>query len=1090
MIKVEINGVDFTSRVEIDLSFVEKLNRELDEGYISIPHSFRARPFSMFDVVDIFWDDTLIFSGRISLDRVTVASFNDRLFNHEISLVEHTKILEKYIIKGKTFTKPLEESQVPAYTILEVLQILRNTNPLELESLKTSYRPFNIPQETIDLTSGVIAPEFNFKDLTLRQALDQVASVLDSIVRLDRNSDLTFTQYDKLKDKINFVANNYLISQNINDYSTTVESEMLNSVMGANDVVNDDLEEVYPSKTGYTTLRSTGYLFGFEDDAHIPTSRPIYRVNNVVTPVEIIVNKQEPQQSQETVLDDILEIPIGDRVLPFETWNTLDIDEGVFGQDTLPVEFKPDNFFKNNTAYFRYGKKNIFVGEVFGVFGINNVLLPLVYASTFAHLRNIGVLPQGMNTSPYIDENGVEWELFRALPPSSISSIENRGKFLARVFYTPIPRALRFQIERDTINEINFYSETVVNQQTRLIDIEKYGNNLKGRVNQMGNSVKQLSHRIDSPLESFNIGDFILDDGLYVITQKEVIVHRQHTIVNYELTRNFNNFSQFMGVNKQIRQSEVGESDRTIERDLLYKEFIEIETTKNTQAIGLDNSLTILDKEPIIRTIDPNTTHEGIDFSVFTNEEFNDWFVVSLNKVSGGNTIGFNFELESNISAGDQLRIDSRIILPDRSFNEPVPYADSQARFENLKLRLYKESLYDTPITDSGSFNAAVDFADKLPFVDDADLPVESPLIEGEWYVAKDNREVIKFSLLYPILSKNIENLVIGNRFALLNGITKDGQTNVQLWVYESRRFDTSDANKSLEAPDIVYDQNIDLLFNISDNKIIIQNEIPANHSWALVDDEGYPYLMSNNDNHVIILNFENKRRGIQYLGLKPVFLEFLVEAVGESTIEFIAAEAIDLLSNTTSNSTIEFTAIDGILIEAESVGSSEITLNVEFISLESVSSGVTELTVPIEFISLETNAVSTSEISYQSFQPLILNSISESETELTFNAEVKFSSSGNFGTITSGGGNSNTLTAAPGGVIKVNIGNIFGVGTLRASINGGAFVTVSDGSTLTIQNNQTLQFNVLTSTSWNAIVAVTDNITNNTVGTLGINIP
>jgi hypothetical protein len=142
MIKVLINEIDFTDRVEIDISFVEKLNRELDEGYISIPHSFRARPFSMFDIVDILWDEELIFSGRISMDRVGVASFNDRLYNHEISIVEHTKVLEKYIIKGKTFTRPLDSSYGTPYTLLEVLQILRNTNPLEVVDLKTSYRPF------------------------------------------------------------------------------------------------------------------------------------------------------------------------------------------------------------------------------------------------------------------------------------------------------------------------------------------------------------------------------------------------------------------------------------------------------------------------------------------------------------------------------------------------------------------------------------------------------------------------------------------------------------------------------------------------------------------------------------------------------------------------------------------------------------------------------------------------------------------------------------------------------------------------------------------------------------------------------------
>lgn len=956
MIKVLINEIDFTNRVEIDISFVQKLNRELDEGYISIPHSFRATPFGMFDIVDIFEDEQLIFSGRISMDRVGVASFNDKLYNHEINIIEHTKVLEKYIIKGKTFTRPLDSSFGTPYTILEVLELLRNTNPLELASISSFFRPFNIPQETVDITTNIIAPEFNFKDLTLRQALDQVASVLDSIVKLDREGRLFFTEFDKLKDKIEFVANNYLISQNINDYSTTLESEMLNSVMGSDDIINDQLEEVYPSKTGFTTLRSNGYLFGFEDDSHIPTRRPIYRVNDVITLVEVTVNKTLPGEPQENVINDIREMSIGDRVLPFETWNTLDVDSGLVDASPTPIEFRPDEFFKNNTFYYKYGKKNIFVGETFGLFGTDNVIEPLIFASTMARLREQGILPLDMDTSPYVDSNGTEWELLNALVPNSITQVENKGKFLSRVFYAPIPRALRFQVERDTLSEVNFYSETVVNQQTRLIDVDKYGNNLKGRVNQMGNSVKKLAHRVSSPLETFDIGDFILDDGLYVITQKEVIIHRNHTVVNYELTRNFNNFSQFMGINTEIRQSEVGESNRTVERDLLYKEFVEIETSKNTNQVGDNESLTLLNKEPFIRTLDKNVSHEGLDFSVFTNEEFDDWFTVSLNKISGGNTVGFNFEVENNVSIGNQLREESRITLPDRSFNEPVPYTDKQGRFENLKVRMYKESLYPDNITDNNEYEAAAVFANKLPFVSNNDLPNQIPIIEGEWFVSKDNREVIKFSLLYPILSKNIEELVIGNRFSLLNGLIKKGQNNVQLWVYENRRFDTSDSNKSLEAPDIVYDGNLQLSFNVQQNRIIIQNNIPSNNSWALVDDEGFPYLMSNTDDNVIILNFKNKRSGVKYdfFTLKTEEIELIASSISSAVFNGFGDEVEfeEFKSSTTSKSIIDFTTQQLLGVSLSSVSISETTIDFtanpiegeEFVS-QTVSQGTINIT-------------------------------------------------------------------------------------------------------------------------------------------------
>lgn len=909
MIKVTINDIDFTSRVEIDLSFVEKLNRELDEGYISIPHSFRATPFSMFDIVNIFWDNQLIFSGRISMDRVNVASYGDNLYNHEISLVEHTKILEKYIVKGKTFTRPIGLNAGQPYTLLNVVQILRDTTPLELDLIKTAFRPFKIPQETSDLLSGIIAPEFNFKDLTLRQALDQVASTIDSIVRLDSQGNLLINQFDKLKDKIQFVANDYIISQNINDYTVSLESEMLNPVMGANDFENRLLDEVYPSENTFTTLRSNDYLFGFGDATHIPTPRPIYRVNDVRVLVNIAsITKQPLDGEVELLASDNLEISIASRVLPFEVWDTLDIGSG---GSLLNI----NNFFKNNTFYYKYGEKNIYVGELFGLFGTKTSIDNVIRLSAVEHFVKTGLLPNGMVTFEFEDENDVLFKVLGVSSPYLDSTIEAQGALLSRVFYTPIPRALRFQVERDTISEVDFYSETITNQQTRLVDINKYGNNLKGRVNQMGNSIKQLSHRVSSPLDTFDVGDFIIDDGLYVLTQKEVIVHRNHTIVNYEFTRNFNNFSQFIGIDKEIRQSEIGPSNRTVERDLLYKEYIEIDVVESNVAVGENEILTLKNTTPILRTLDKNYEHDYLKFGKIETNTTNDSYFVGLNKVVGGNVFSLNFELENNVMVGKKLREDNQLLLPNRRFNEPVVYGNSQARFSTLTFKSYKEILNTTDfnLLDQAYTGQIIDeartIADQAPIIDSNILPSESPIIQGEWYVEKDNREVIKFNLMYMFLSQDNEKVIVGNKLVELNGLMRKGTNDVQLWVYENRMFDTTDKNKSLEAPDIVYDNNLNLTFSDSNRRIIINNQIPLGYSWALVNNEGFPYLMSNTDNKVIVFNFRNKRSSVKYLGDIYKFSVLVASGIGNSTLDFTfnVFESVETYANGNGQCTMNF---------------------------------------------------------------------------------------------------------------------------------------------------------------------------------------
>jgi hypothetical protein len=59
------------------------------------PNTVKKTPFNMFDVVDVYENDDIIFSGRVSRDVVNVSSFNENLFNHEIHIIEHTKILER-----------------------------------------------------------------------------------------------------------------------------------------------------------------------------------------------------------------------------------------------------------------------------------------------------------------------------------------------------------------------------------------------------------------------------------------------------------------------------------------------------------------------------------------------------------------------------------------------------------------------------------------------------------------------------------------------------------------------------------------------------------------------------------------------------------------------------------------------------------------------------------------------------------------------------------------------------------------------------------------------------------------------------------
>jgi len=164
MIRVLLDGVEISNQTEVDLSFVKKLDRELDEGFVVISHTDRKEQFPMFSIIDILENNTVLFSGRVSGDIVDLSSYSDELYNHNISLIEHTKLLEKFLINGKTFTQPVGNVNVPLYTLFDVVDGLRTTAIFEKDGLEDLFAPFTITQEVEDELDAIVAPEFSFKD--------------------------------------------------------------------------------------------------------------------------------------------------------------------------------------------------------------------------------------------------------------------------------------------------------------------------------------------------------------------------------------------------------------------------------------------------------------------------------------------------------------------------------------------------------------------------------------------------------------------------------------------------------------------------------------------------------------------------------------------------------------------------------------------------------------------------------------------------------------------------------------------------------------------------------------------------------------
>ena len=868
MIRVILNNVDITNQTEIDFSYVEKLDRELDEGFIVIAHTKEPNQYPMFSTVSIFENNILLFSGRISNDIVELSSYDSDIYNHNVSLIEHTKLLEKFFVRGKKFSQPLDPN-AQRYTLYDVVDILRKTVKFEKTGQEQINAPYNIPQETRDKLENIIAPELTFKDVTLRQALDTVGDYINSISRLKLNGDLVFDNFNELLSEVDIITENYKKQQNIQNYQTIMTSDLINPVNNR-DATKSLSYEYYPAKDLWTTLRSGFGLFDFESSV-IPTHKPIYEILEVLNPINLIVvesDSETPEGANTTELmnEDMFELDISASVVEENLYATL--------EDREPLNYT--DLTKRNSIIYQYGSKGIKTGLTYGLFDISTNYDLVVETATKKYLLENNIIPSDAveSTAPTsfdygYEKNGTYYWVNYDIPGGLIPSLtDKKWEALFRVKYIPIPPSVRYEVVRDDITEVNIETYGTSNQKLRIIDLQSFANNMKGRVNQLSESQLTLSHKVSSINDSYKVGDFTADK--FVITKKEVIVQRDHYIINYELNKNFNKISQFVGIDQEIRQWEIGESGRTLDRDLNYNEFIEVYATNNE--LGASGDTTLLGESLFLSTFDENYSGEGLSYAIFSSpqvldEENNELQInLPLYRINGGNAFGFYTDFETNGSAGNYLDEGDEGFFDyvfERRYNAPLKYTDELGRFETMFITAHNNSLS----IQEGTFEQEIEFANLLP---EFTKTPGGTVISSNFYVSKDAQERLKLTLLYHLLSKNIDEVIIGEKLANHNTLFINTPNTIKIRVWNSdKTFITRDKNVSHTNQDVIYNGD-SLIINDTYNYIEVDEDLSNAVAWAITDENGFPFLMVNGNKKRLVFEFNNKRSGIQYKLFAP----------------------------------------------------------------------------------------------------------------------------------------------------------------------------------------------------------------------------
>lgn len=876
-----IDNEDLTNKVSWSYSIYEKITYDLDEGSIEIRHSQKETPYRPFDIVEIYDEDGLeVFSGRVSYDIVNISSKKPLRYSHAIGLIEHTKLLERYWIYGKTFTQPIED-EVSPYTMLDVVEILRDTSVPSFTETGGSFpmlRPFSIEnQSTRDFLDSVIAPELTFKEVNLREALNELFSFVDGLVRLGSQNEIYIDFFNFSGGEFNGIRTTKKDrEQDINEYATTLVSAVVNPT-NSRDV--SDMEEygneIFPSEGLYTTPRSKSFIFD-TGDALFPTPNPIYKINKVVAIPRVRLTIYDKDLSTDTIKtynadNDYYELDLTHFIIEKEFHDSLD-DMGF-----IESIISPDELNKSNTAVYEYGKRNIDLSYRWGLFNLF-VGFPILLKSAIARTFRgedliINSVTYSIPEETTIDDGNIvmEDEDFKY----TFQLLEQDHVYITpyRIYYQTIPRDVKIEIDRDSTEEINKLTQLLTNQKSRIVDTHSFLNNTQFTINKKGMSNLELSHVVKDLSSSYNLGDF--DEQGFVITEKETIFHKDFYRCNYKLNRGFNKTSLFTGLSSQVRQWEIGESGRTLERNVYIKEYIEASPKDSVVSLSHDSKTLSSDMlGELGKTFTFNTaiTPDPLNHFVFrsygtepTGEPFiSEILDLTPIKSIGGNNVIYSFKFDNNVSLLPKL-VGNNGFLADQFANMATRYTNNIGRFDRFNLRSFKQ-------VPDGVFNSTVEAVmagrDYPEVGDFFPIGVGTPMGDFEVYTKKDNREILKISLAYQVFSQD-KDFVIGQKFMKENRMFSRSKNQIdqpKIAFYTNNKFTKND----VIAPDLPTASIQDLNSTYNNGVLTINNTTSESYSsWAIYEENTRKLWFACNkpinDTKNIHFEFKNRRGDIDY---------------------------------------------------------------------------------------------------------------------------------------------------------------------------------------------------------------------------------
>lgn len=592
---------------------------------------------------------TLTYSGKIDSKGTSAgASFSPIDFKVEFAISNFTQIVPK--------TQP---------TITSVCQRLLSSGITRRVGIDTSAeiqkQEYVLDENFAQEYKNITAPEFSFTNCTLWDALSQVGGYIHAIPRLVPLSTTDDTHYKVTFDKLGGSEQAPAMPPMIYQDSTIDSNEWCGKITSpAQNLCNttDEGGAITEFGNDYITVRTEdGNIEINGDNVLIRTSLPIQQL------IKLECGFIPDYNSGNTPVGDITAYAYEDAEYSVLSsyWGT-----AYPYSKAWALRWKQGGNIIDGLTFKQEGQTS--VSEAFN----NTAIVNIINAKT-----GIGLKP--------IDTSNGEW--YRRLA--------------FKVTYVPIATA-RVEAVKPVLTDGGETSNALVyNQGANVAETSFYGEKMRGAIARLGQDVEQRTYDIKTYSQMPKVGQIL--DGKYIATiDAEYDITRIRITVT--LAKNFNQLSQFVGLNSNYRLYDISEK-QSVERHIHYAERIIVGKSAYASRYSYQsNGNTVVDTHNTIlryftlmmkRTFDRGAwSADESDYVInkimcafVSFDKFNasDGILMPVVAFPFGNSICFNISFYDNYGAGFQSSNDFEN-EKNKATQRLVPYTDVYGEFSKMSL--------------------------------------------------------------------------------------------------------------------------------------------------------------------------------------------------------------------------------------------------------------------------------------------------------------------------------------------------------------------------------------------------------------------